>query len=458
MTGKTVRIPDEGDAIDGRYMLGRRIGQGGMGSVHLGTHLKLGREVAVKLLRPEFSLDEHFRSRFQREALIMSKIHHPGAVSIIDYGMHEGCLFLVMECLGGGELRAVLSEHPKGLPTTKVLAYSLQLCEVLIATHGHDIVHRDLKPENVIVEPLPGGKERLVVLDFGLAFVEQSDDLGRQTRAGVTAGTPQYISPEQATGDVITPAADIYSLGCMIYEMCCGRPPFSAFTVLDLLNKHVYNRPKDLRVRSKRDDLPVLLEHTVMSMLRKEPPERPDAGRAAEMFQMMIAETPHGPDARRRGAKAFTSRSERMIGPPGIATMPTAPDLSREGQPKSPPAGGSNHEDRPYQNVYRVALDGEMLSDDEITVLAIGSVECRALDELGGGFDAIYTPQASPARVKQLSDTYGVPIISAVEPGDTDRLSALIEVGAAEVVVNRVAAKDLARKLQRAIRKARKRR
>ncbi len=455
MTVTEIKLPSVGDIIDGRYELGEMLGQGGMGSVHLGKHMKLGKKVAIKLLRPEFSLQPSFRDRFQREALVMSKINHPNAVSIIDYGMVNGCLYLVMECLNGYELRDALKEHKKGLPLDKVLAWGLSMLEVLIATHGHGIVHRDIKPENILIEPLPGGKERVVVLDFGLAFVEAEagEETGRMTRAGTTAGTPQYLSPEQATGDMITPASDIYSLGCVLYEMCTGSPPFSAFTVLDLLNKHVYSAPKELRSKARRDDLPVMLEHVVMSMLRKEPPERPTADKAAKSFQMLINELPLGLEAHRRGATGVQSREDRMISPANVGTLPTAPEIP---VPRQAPAS-SAPTIQPYTNTYRVAVVGEELDDDVLYVLRIQSVTCAPMVSEAQSFDAIYAPDASAAEVEALC-RIGFPVVSAAAAGDMARLQVLMQAGVAEVVTLPLDAKDMARKLQRAIKKGRRQR
>ncbi len=434
---KSIRLPEVGDIIDERYTLGPKLGQGGMGAVHAGKHTKLGKEIAVKLLRPEYSLDENFRKRFQREALVMSKLNHPGAVSILDFGMSQGCLYLIMEMLKGEPLRKVLQRHIGGLPMDRVLHYSTELASVLIATHAHDIVHRDLKPDNIMIEPMPGGSERLVVLDFGLAFIDQDEDMGRMTQVGLTAGTPQYISPEQATGEPVTPSADIYASGCLIYELITGTPPFFDTTVLGMLNKHVYKTPKPPRQRASRNDIPPLLEHLVMAMLRKEPEERPTAQRVVKaLIDMQRGGVGLAQSDGLRGRISVPERAQRMITPPPGAV----------GQAKA--RGG--------HNAMVLGIMGDCDDDELIDTLAVQGVMSIDLDHLQNPPDAIFAPGASAQAVKTLTARQR-PIISTSKPTDIDRISALLRAGAAEVIPLPIHPTQAAQKIIRAVRKARRR-
>ena len=437
------KMPSSGDLIEGRYKLGHKLGEGGMGAVYAATHTRLSRAVAIKLLKPEHSLDEHFRKRFQREALVMSKISHPNVITVIDYGVHDNCLYLVMERVFGDQLRFHLEAHPRGLELDKILDYGGALADALTATHAHEIVHRDLKPENILVEELAGGKERLVVLDFGLAFIDRSEDMGRMTQAGWTAGTPQYISPEQATGDPITPAADIYSLGCLLYEMCSGAPPFMATTVLKLLNKHVYNTPMPLRQRcKKRHDIPPLLEHIVMAALTKEPEGRPSAVRMAGVLTELRDETPRD-NHEVRGKMAVRSRDSRQMTAHQLHTPITSPLKDAEGALNQPRDG------------VRVAFMGKKLDEELIDALAVQGVQCMMMEDIGDEFDAIFVPDADAAQIEALGK-HDVPIIAACKPDDMERLTELMRGGAAEVAVLPFQPRSAARKIQRAIRKAKR--
>lgn len=268
-----------GTLIADRYEVKARLGRGGMGVVYLADQVSLGRDVAIKMLRPEFSVEEEDRARFQREARVMSRLRHRNAVDVFDYGTWEDQLFLVMELLDGLTLRARMTDDvPYDFDESLRIAW--ELADVLVAAHDLSLVHRDLKPENVMLQPRTDGTERVVVVDFGLAFMHSSDpETSRLTTAGLVSGTPQYMSPEQARGaDNLGPAVDIYALGGMLFELVTGSPPFRARRRIDLINEHLFVEAPSMRDAAPPGvEVPYVLNDLVKRMLRKASFDRPDA-------------------------------------------------------------------------------------------------------------------------------------------------------------------------------------
>jgi eukaryotic-like serine/threonine-protein kinase len=216
-----------GRELDGRYRVDAPLGVGGMGAVYRATHLRLGRQVAIKILLEQYGTQASFLVRFEREAKALASLGHPNIVSITDYGVADELPYLVMELLEGETLSARLRRAP--FPPGQVLEFATQILRALSFVHERGLVHRDLKPGNVFLQRLPGGGETLKLLDFGLAkhthadpsWVEQS-----LTNAGEIVGTPSYISPEQVACESADARTDVYSMGVMLFEMLSGRLPF----------------------------------------------------------------------------------------------------------------------------------------------------------------------------------------------------------------------------------------
>jgi serine/threonine-protein kinase len=213
-----------GRTLDDRYRIEERLGVGGVGAVYRATHVTLGRPVAVKLLLE--GLDPSFRARFEREAKALAGLRHPNIVSIVDYGVTEDMPYLVMELLEGETLSQRINNRT--LKSDEVLEIARQLLRALSFVHEQGLVHRDLKPGNVFAEKLPGGEERIKLLDFGLAKVIEGDgkDEPPVTRAGHAVGTPAYMAPEQVAGDAADARTDCYGVGVLLFQMLCGRVPF----------------------------------------------------------------------------------------------------------------------------------------------------------------------------------------------------------------------------------------
>ncbi|NJP43884.1 serine/threonine-protein kinase [Actinacidiphila epipremni] len=268
---------EHGTVIQGRYRLHELIGRGGMGEVWRALDESLGRRVAVKCLKPagqarDAGFTRILQERFRREARVAAALQHRGITVVHDFGEHEGVLFLVMELLDGRNLLQILDDaqrHP--LPVPDVIDIAEQVAAALAYTHTQGIVHRDLKPANIIRLSDGGVK----ICDFGIARL--GHDIGftsRLTGTGVAMGTPHYMSPEQigASGEV-DHRSDLYSLGCVLYELATGAPPFDLGDTWSILVGHRDSAPEPPRAR--RPELPPELDRLILDLLAKEPDDRP---------------------------------------------------------------------------------------------------------------------------------------------------------------------------------------
>jgi hypothetical protein len=243
--------PDEeglspGSVLDGRYRIDTVIGTGGMGRVYKGEHTGIGRTVAIKVLHTDLSRNREAAQRFQREALASGRLDHPNIVGVSDFGvLDDGACYLVMEALEGEPLGARL-EREQRIPWPEALEILRGVLAGLKHAHEKGVVHRDIKPDNIF---LAKKDEHLIVkvLDFGIAKLRAgSGDDPASTRAGLTVGTPAYLSPEQAVGGEITGASDLYSSTIVLVEMLTGRPPFIEKEPLAMLGAHVSRTPPTL--------------------------------------------------------------------------------------------------------------------------------------------------------------------------------------------------------------------
>ncbi len=260
-----------GTLVDSRYELVELVAQGAMATVHRARHRVLGRSFALKALRPELCQDPELVARFTREAEALASLNHPNVVRINDFGaLPSGEPYFVMEYLDGACLDALIRREAP-LEVGLVLEIAAGITEALLAAHRRGIIHRDLKPDNVHVSRSASGALSVKVLDFGLARVLGQS---RLTRPNMVCGSPEYMSPEQATGREAGVPSDIYSLGVMLYEMLTGRLPFESDSYVGLVYQHVYAPPLPLyRVLPELTDLgPV--DSLVMRCLEKSAKER----------------------------------------------------------------------------------------------------------------------------------------------------------------------------------------
>lgn len=266
-----------GHVVAGRYVIKGVIGVGGMGTVYDARHIILDNRVALKVLRQELVEEESIMKRFEQEARACAALIHPSLVTVYDCGISEhGEPFLVMQFLEGPLLLDDI-KHDGKLSLDRFFEVFIQVCTALSYAHGEGVVHRDLKPANIIVTRTPEGARVPVVVDFGIAKIE---DLGGNmqmlTQTGEVFGSPAYMSPEQCQGTTIDGRTDIYALGCVMYEALTGRQAFAGHNIMTILEKQLNEMPRSFEELSagSTDEIPEALAKTVMKCLEKDPDYR----------------------------------------------------------------------------------------------------------------------------------------------------------------------------------------
>src|SRR5512135_2164972 len=256
---------DEGSVLNERYQLLERYGTGGMALVFRGRDTLLDRYVAIKVLRDEEGRGPAFDQQFQREARAAANLSHPNIVTVYDYGIDNGQPFIVMELVPGTNLKALLRKRGR-FTVEEGIPLMVQACAGLGYAHRAGLVHCDVKPHNMLVTP----DNRLKVTDFGIARAMATLNPGERT--DVVWGSPQYYSPEQATGHAPSPASDVYSLGVVMYELLTGTLPFTASTAEELAHLHLEAKP--IPPSEYVPDMPAPLEEIMLKVLAKEPSAR----------------------------------------------------------------------------------------------------------------------------------------------------------------------------------------
>ena len=247
------------------YRIEALIGRGGMGAVYRAAEEGLGRKVALKVIAPELAQDERFRERFLRESRIAASLDHPHIVPIYQAGEQDGVLFLAMRYVEGFDLAQLVAENGALEPKRAVDLLS-QIAEALDAAHEKGLVHRDVKPSNVLIA-VAAGREHCYLGDFGLT--KRTGSLSGVSAVGEIVGTLEYVAPEQITGDPLDERADVYSLGCVVYECLTGQSPFPRATDVALLWAHVHEEPTP--PSQARPELPKELDTVLARALAKEP-------------------------------------------------------------------------------------------------------------------------------------------------------------------------------------------
>jgi serine/threonine-protein kinase len=256
---------NEGMLLNNRYQLLERLGSGGMSDVFRARDLMLERSVAIKVLHENYSNDAAFQQRFRQEARAAANLSHPNIVTVHDFGLDHGQLFIVMEHIPGKDLKTILRQRGR-YSVEEAIPLMVQACAGIGYAHRAGLVHCDIKPHNMIVTP----DARLKVTDFGIARALST--IQPDERADVVWGSPQYFSPEQATGEAPSPASDVYSLGIVLYEVLTGALPFTAPTSEELARMHLEAAP--IPPSEYVPDIPSALEQIVLKVLSKEPAAR----------------------------------------------------------------------------------------------------------------------------------------------------------------------------------------
>ena len=284
-----------GQLFDGRYVIERQIGSGGMADVYLATDQSLGRKVAIKILSDRYARDAAFVERFRREAAAAASLRHPNIVTVYDRGEAMGTSYIAMEYLDGPTLKEEITRRAP-LPEPEAINYATQALAALDAAHRQGVVHRDVKPHNMVLTD----EGRLKVTDFGIARAANTQQM---TEVGSIVGTAQYLSPEQARGLAVGPESDIYSMGVVLYEMLCGELPFTGESAVDIAMKQVSDTPPPLSRRNRL--VSPAMEQVVMRALAKDPALR---FASAKAMAEELARVSRG-----QSASADTQQATRVI-------------------------------------------------------------------------------------------------------------------------------------------------
>lgn len=277
----------------GNYRLDKILGRGGMGTVYSGEHVYIKKAVAVKILHPQFARYPEAVNRFLREARAATTINHANVVDVTDFGLlPDGLVYFVMEFLDGKSLEDLI-EREGAVELHRALNIANQISYALEAAHHNGVIHRDLKPDNIMLLTRPGRRDLIKlsadqswttereatfdfvkVLDFGIAKVMTPDDLVADTVQGAVFGTPEYMSPEAARGEEVDHRADVYSLGVIMFDMLCGRPPFEAPQSADVLAMHINKPPPSPREFAPHREITEAAELVVLRAMQKDPNKR----------------------------------------------------------------------------------------------------------------------------------------------------------------------------------------
>jgi eukaryotic-like serine/threonine-protein kinase len=325
-----------GQVLASRYRVGARLGVGAMGMVFRAEHVKVGRKLAIKVLHPRRLEHAKYRRRFDREAELAGKLHHPNVAGVIDVGITpEGLRYLVMEFADGPTLGQLLDAGP--MPGRRMLNLAKQLCDGLHHAHEHGLIHRDFKPDNVIVERGDYGEETPRILDFGIAIALTDLSAGeraRLTTEGMVLGTPHYMAPEHVTGESFDHRIDLFAFGVICYEMLTGEMPFEGSGV-EVARAYLSRPIPEMKQRAPHVEVDPLLEAFTRALLARSADARPPSAKAARALLDLIANDRAGA-ARELGVKLRDQRRTLPI-------SPAPPPVRVPSGTKPPPPAAWNH-------------------------------------------------------------------------------------------------------------------
>ncbi|MFT7622778.1 MAG: serine/threonine protein kinase [Myxococcota bacterium] len=427
-----------GELLADKYEIESVLGVGGAGCVYRARQIDLDRPVAIKVMRPEVAGSEVMKARFHQEAMAASRLSHPGAVVVHDFGEWEGQLFIVMEMLDGRSLEDLIG--PKGMSEVMIIDVFGQIADAMDAAHEAGLIHRDLKPANIVVVEQPGRATRVKVVDFGLALFAQTPADERLTTERTVVGTPHYMSPEQCRALDVTTAADVYSVGVMLYEALCGVPPFEAENAMDLMVKHILAIATPPSQRAPDNVIPPHLERLALDAMNKDATARPSMAGFKERLL---------PEAKPTLPTADPALSMGRPGRAAAVSLDTVPDLAQV---------------TPLQaRVLVVEPRADQLDSLTATSISAGLETKHAPDALSAlaalkTFGAELIVWAAPieeleAILSQLGDR---PLLVSGPDEDFARMARALELGAADYLPASAAAARLPRSVRRILRRRRK--
>ncbi|HUS66106.1 MAG TPA: serine/threonine-protein kinase [Kofleriaceae bacterium] len=278
--------PRLGTVLHDRYEIQQRIAAGAMAVVYRGERVRLKRPVAIKFLHESYASSDDGMQRFEREALVMSRLNHPNCVSVTDFGVDNGSPYLVMDFIDGRSLREVLGVEHR-MPASRALHIVRQILAGLSHAHGQGVFHRDVKPENILLTTIEGHGEQVRILDFGLAKLRNETSV----TTGIAVGTPGYMSPEQTAGERVDERSDIYATGIILYELLSGKKPFQSDSPYDVMRMHREVTPTPLCFAAPDAKVSDELDTVIQRALAK-PREARFA--SASAFLLALEATPEG--------------------------------------------------------------------------------------------------------------------------------------------------------------------
>jgi serine/threonine-protein kinase len=306
-----------GADVIGQYVIRSQLGKGGMGAVYLADQPSVGRQAVIKVLHPRLSRDADTQKRFETEARAASQLSHSNIVTIYNYGaMADGTLFLAMEYLDGQTLAQATAKRP--LPVPRAIEIVSQIASALGEAHRRGVIHRDVKPTNVMLVERDGHTDFVKVLDFGIARVDGQ----RMTETGDISGTPVYMSPEQIGGKPLDGRSDLYSLGCLMFELVTGDVPFDGGNTLGIAYKHVHEEPPAPSSLAPKAGISPALDAFIARALAKDPADRP---RDAAAFRDELRAALEPPKA---AAPAPAPKVTPPVAAPKVAARETAPKIA----------------------------------------------------------------------------------------------------------------------------------
>lgn len=428
-------IDRTGETMAGRYQIIASIGGGAMASVYRGLDTRHNTEVAIKILKEEVKDRSSFRDRFEREVLITSKVNHPCCIHKLDFGERDdGLPYQVMELVPGRSLADLLDQE-EVLPAERALHIFAQLLQALSVCSDAGIIHRDVKPENILIFDQDGARDRLKLIDFGIAkFIgEAAEGHDKLTSVGLILGTPHYIAPEWVTSDNVDPRADLYSASVLLFEMLTSAPPFLSEDRRELMKKHLREPPPTLKERAPHVDFSDALEAMVAKGLAKDPKDRfQNAREYLQALEKLSGGSARASDSPYKQTQVQPHVANLPPGQPGVHTPPI-------GQDSRPPANaGRRGRSMPGGRRRRVSplmlgggvvvlagllitllmLDGDPANTGAVVAEDAGGESLVAIDAAGS--ETELKPEPPPVEVVPLTDAQMAPALEAWKEAGLD--------------------------------------